>query len=118
MGDDLPIFGTEEKEPTIIGDLEELEVYRPRPRIIRKRARPPEDSPDKPAKKIKVEPSEAPLMRSETDVLDMEELKKKIIWLKKEYDKITFGLKIVRKHMGSMMECIRELSSLHHAGDK
>ena len=48
----------------------------------------------------------------------MEELKKKIIWLKKEYDKITFGLKIVRKHMGSMMECIRELDSLHHASDK
>ena len=41
-----------------------------------------------------------------------------IIWLEKEYDKITFGLKIVREHMGLMKKCISELGSLHYASDK
>ena len=40
-----------------------------------------------------------------------------IIWLEKEYDKITFGLKIVREH-SLMKKCISELGSLHYASDK
>ena len=53
------------------------------------------------------------------DVLDLEELKKMILRLEKDYDKITFGLKIVKEHnMGHMKKCISELSSLHYASDK
>ena len=38
--------------------------------------------------------------------------------LKKEYNQITFVLKIVRDHLGRMMTVIRELNSYLYATDK
>ena len=49
-------------------------------------------------------------MPTECGGLDREDIKRKVLALEKEYDKITFGLKIVRDHMGGMMTQIRDLS--------
>ena len=123
MADKLPLFGEEEKVP-LIGDLGK--IYCPVPRKIRVRARPWEDSPKKKAKRIKVEPSDAPLqvepsdaplLCSGSDVVDKQKVKELVAGMEREYDKITFGLKIVRDHMGRMMNCIKELRSLSKAGD-
>ena len=110
MGDELPLFGDEEKVP-VLGDSGKVEIYRPRPRKIRKRARPTDGSPQKQAKKIKVEQSGAPLLPKECGGLDRETIKRKLLALEKEYNKITFGLKIVRDHMGGMMSEIRDIKN-------
>ena len=50
------------------------------------------------------------MLPTECGGLDREDIKRKVLALEKEYDKITFGLKIVRDHMGGMMTQIRDLS--------
>ena len=117
MGDELPLFGNEETAP-VLGDSGKVDVFKPRPRKIRKRARPTDGSPPKQAKKIKVEQTGAPLVPKECSGLDREAIKRRILVLEKEYDKITFGLKIVRDHMGRMMTQISEFSKFIYDTEK
>ena len=117
MTDELPHFGTEEKvsEVKVLG---ETEVYRPRPKKIRKRARPFDDNIEEQAKKIKVEPTGSPTPPVASRELDSEGLKRKVFSIQQQYDNITYGLKIVRDHMGRMMERIRELDGLLYTSEK
>ena len=117
MDDKLPLFGTEEKDADI-KILGEMEIYRPTPRKIRKRAWPLDDNIEEQAKEIKVEPTEAPLLPVAPRELDREELKRKVFSIQKEYNQITFGLKIVRDHMVRMMTRIRELDGLFFTSEK
>ena len=87
-----------------------MEGYRPRQRKIRKRARPFDNSPEKQAKKIKVEPTGAPSFPVAPRELEREELKRLVFSIQREYDQVTFGLKIVRDHMARMMSRLRELN--------
>ena len=48
-------------------------------------------------------------MPKECGGLDREHIKRNLLALEKQYDKITFGLKIVRDYMGGMMTQIRDL---------
>ena len=57
-------------------------------------------------------------MPTECGDLDREEIKRQVFALEKEYDKITFGLKIVRDHMGRMMTHTRDLKSYIYATEK
>ena len=49
-------------------------------------------------------------MPKECGGLDREHIKRNLLALEKQYDKITFGLKIVRDHMGGMITQIKDLS--------
>ena len=57
-------------------------------------------------------------MPKECSGLDREDIKRRILVLEKEYDKITFGLKIVRDHMGRMMTQISEFSKFIYDTEK
>ena len=57
-------------------------------------------------------------MPKECGGLDRENIKRKLLALEKEYDKITFGLKIVRDHMGGMMSQIRNLTNYVYDTEK
>ena len=57
-------------------------------------------------------------MPTECGDLDREEIKRQVFALEKEYDKITFGLKIVNDHMGRIMTNTRDLKSYIYATEK
>ena len=83
-----------------------------------KRARPYDENIKEQEKKIKVEPTEAPLLPATTHGLDREKLKRLVFSIEKEYNQITFGLKIVREHMGGMMRRIQELDGILKNSEK
>ena len=53
-----------------------------------------------------------------TNGLDREKLKRLVFSIEKEYNHITFGLTIVRKHMGGMMKRISELDGILKNSEK
>ena len=68
--------------------------------------------------KARIVSTEAPLLPATTHGLDREKLKRFAFSIKKEYNQITFGLKIVREHMGGMMSRIRELDGILKNSEK
>ena len=61
---------------------------------LRKRQRPFADTPEKPKKKIKIEKDIKPFT-SEPGQIDVEEVKKLVLAVERDYDKIQLGLRII-----------------------
>ena len=89
-----------------IEETKEDIVEAPKTRPIRKWKLPVPDSPENPSKELKIE------KRSETTIvakiIDVEEIKKQTFAVKRDFDKVQLGLRIVRKNMVHLMAKIDE----------